>query len=274
MNINKNMSTNGDKNIITIFTDGASRNNPGNGGWGAVVASSDLVEELGGAESPTTNNRMEISGAIFALQSEVIKKCIEMSGKEGKSSGKDASVLVELHTDSMYLINGITKWVHGWKKNGWITGKKDEVLNRDLWEKLYDLVTGLGRGSAKIAWIKVEGHSGVPANERCDEIATSFADGVNIDLYKGARDSYKVSLFLGETGVGKKDGVSTKSVAKKSKVKISDKSAYYLSLLNGVLDRHTVWKDCEMRVKGKSGARWKKVRNISEEENTLKNWGI
>ena len=108
--------------MITIFTDGASKGNPGPGGWGAVVIDGDKVFESGGGEKDTTNNRMEIAAAIGGL---------------GKTeNGSD----ITLYTDSSYLINGITKWILGWKRNGWITKTKQEVLNRDLWEKLDDLV--------------------------------------------------------------------------------------------------------------------------------------
>ena len=101
---------------LTIFTDGSSRGNPGPGGWAAVVIHGDKLQELGGGEANTTNNRMEITAAVRGLE----------KTKKGDE--------VTIYTDSSYLINGITKWIKGWKRNGWITKTKDEVLNRDLWE--------------------------------------------------------------------------------------------------------------------------------------------
>src|SRR3972149_9838624 len=150
------------KNIV-IFTDGASKGNPGPGGFGVIIVFSDnKVIELGGGEKHTTNNRMELSGAIYAL-SEVLKK--------------EEEILV--YTDSKYLINGMTGWIYGWQKNGWKTKDKKVVLNKDLWEKLVELVK-----NKKIKWHYVGGHVGVAGNERCDEIADAKALGKKVDLYK------------------------------------------------------------------------------------------
>lgn len=170
-------------NKITIFTDGASRGNPGPGGWGAVLigvkdeknkdGANAKVIELGGAEKHTTNNRMELTAAIEAL----------------KKTPKETEIA--LYTDSSYLINGITKWIKGWKKIGWMTRAKEEVLNRDLWTELDVLAEG-----RTIRWQHVGGHIGVAGNERCDEIATTFADGNRIDLFNGALNDYFVQGVL------------------------------------------------------------------------------
>ncbi|MFA6295720.1 MAG: ribonuclease HI [Candidatus Paceibacterota bacterium] len=162
---------------IIIFTDGSSRNNPGPGGWGAVIAikSDDVtVIELGGGEKHTTNNRMELMAAI--------------GGVSNAPESDDITVL----SDSAYVINGITNWIHGWKRNNWRTSAKKAVLNKDLWMKLDECVAG-----KNIKWKHVAGHAGIPGNERCDEIATSFADGEGIKLYKGPIGRYDLKNILG-----------------------------------------------------------------------------
>ena len=157
-------------NKIIIYTDGSSKGNPGPGGWGAIISNQQPVasiKEIGGREERTTNNRMEMMAAIMALQN--IPKNME----------------VEVHSDSTYLINGITIWIKNWQKNNWRTKDKREVLNKDLWEEL--LVETEKR---KVEWKKVLGHSGHEFNERCDEIAQGFADGVRINLYDGPKENY------------------------------------------------------------------------------------
>ncbi|MDB5266719.1 MAG: rnhA [Parcubacteria group bacterium] len=157
--------------MITIFTDGSSRGNPGPGGWGAIVAEADRVRELGGGEAQTTNNRMELRAVIEALK---------------VSDGN-----IELHTDSEYIVKGITVWVKGWQNNNWKTAAKKPVLNQDLWQEL------LAASKDKdIRWVVVPGHSGVHANERCDEIATEFADGHEPLLFDGLRHEYYVPLSV------------------------------------------------------------------------------
>jgi ribonuclease HI len=162
------------ENVI-IYTDGSSRGNPGSGGWGAVIFDRENIKEMGGGEKKTTNNRMEMLAAIEALK--------YVSGNFADTKR------VEVHTDSAYLIGGITVWIKNWQKNNWRTKDKREVLNKDLWEKL--LVETEKR---KIEWKKVLGHSGHELNNRCDEIATGFADGKLVSLYKGPADSYAFHL--------------------------------------------------------------------------------
>ena len=162
------------KSKVIIFTDGSSRGNPGPGGWGAIIISDEKhVTELGGAEKKTTNNRMEIMAAIEALR-----------------KAKEESEIT-LYTDSSYLINGITKWIKGWKRIGWITRTKEEVLNRDLWEELDSLVQ-----ERTVKWEYVGGHMGVAGNERCDRIATAFADGEKIKLYNDTLSNYFIPKIL------------------------------------------------------------------------------
>jgi ribonuclease HI len=145
--------------MITIYTDGSSRGNPGPGGWGAIIIDGEKIKEIGGREEKTTNNRMEMMAAIMALQN------IPQNSE------------IEIFADSEYLIKGITIWIKNWQRNNWRTKDKREVLNKDLWQKLLEAAE-----AKNIEWKKVAGHSGHELNERCDEIATSFADGKNVEL--------------------------------------------------------------------------------------------
>jgi ribonuclease HI len=155
--------------MITIYTDGSSRGNPGPGGWGAIVMDEARAVELGGSEAHTTNNRMELTGAIEALA----------------FADTLMPEAIELHTDSEYVMKGMTEWVEGWQKRGWRTASKKPVLNQDLWQKLI-----LAADGKEISWKYVAGHTGHDYNERCDEIATGMADGLAVTLYNGARSSY------------------------------------------------------------------------------------
>ena len=133
---------------VTIHTDGACSGNPGPGGWGAILEFGDHKKEMKGGEPHTTNNRMELMGAIAAL--EALKKPCP----------------VDLYSDSQYLRNGIMSWIHGWKRNGWRTADKKPVKNVDLWQRLE---TALGQHEVKWHWVK--GHAGHDLNERADELA-------------------------------------------------------------------------------------------------------
>ncbi|MBX4189135.1 ribonuclease HI [Candidatus Parcubacteria bacterium] len=162
--------------MITIYTDGSSKGNPGPGGWGAIILDAKNTKEIGGGEKHTTNNRMELTAAIRALESIA-----------------DVDESIEINTDSKYVMMGITEWIHGWERNGWKTAAKKPVENQDLWQVLSHNVDG-----KNIEWRFVKGHAGDTANERCDEIATAFADGVGIDLYDGARNKYPLDLGVEE----------------------------------------------------------------------------
>ena len=133
---------------VEIFTDGACSGNPGPGGWGALLRYKGREKELCGGEAATTNNRMEMLAAIMAL--EALKR----------------PSLVDLHTDSTYLRDGITKWIHGWKRNGWKTAAKKPVKNVDLWQRLEQALA-----AHEVRWHWVKGHAGHPENERADELA-------------------------------------------------------------------------------------------------------
>lgn len=133
---------------IEIFCDGACSGNPGPGGYGALLRAGGKEKELSGAEMDTTNNRMELTAAISAL--EALKR----------------PCTVTVTTDSQYLVKGMNEWLAGWIRKGWINSKKEPVLNRDLWERLNSLAK-----VHSIDWQWVKGHAGHPENERCDELA-------------------------------------------------------------------------------------------------------
>jgi ribonuclease HI len=140
------MSTSG--NVVEAFTDGACSGNPGPGGWGAVLRWNGHEKELSGGEAETTNNRMELMAAIAAL--EALKR----------------PMTVHLTTDSTYVRDGIMRWIHGWKKNGWKTAAKKPVKNEDLWRRLDEAAK-----RHTIEWHWVKGHDGHPENERADALA-------------------------------------------------------------------------------------------------------
>ena len=137
---------------VEIFTDGACKGNAGPGGWGAILRMGHHEKELSGGEAETTNNRMELTAVIRAL--EALKEPCH----------------VHLHTDSRYVIDGITKWIYGWQKNGWKTAAKKPVLNADLWQELLSATR-----RHRIEWLWVKGHDGHPENERADRLASDAA---------------------------------------------------------------------------------------------------
>lgn len=136
------------KKTVTIYTDGACSGNPGPGGWGALLQYGKVEKELSGGEVDTTNNRMEMMAAIRAL--EALK----------------TACVVEVFTDSKYVMDGITQWIHGWKRNGWRTADKKPVKNADLWQALDDAVS-----KHQVKWYWVKGHDGDERNERVDKLA-------------------------------------------------------------------------------------------------------
>ncbi len=139
--------------VVEIYTDGACRGNPGPGGWAATLQSGEHLRELSGAEADTTNNRMELTAVIRAL--EALKRPVK----------------ARVHTDSEYVRRGITEWVANWKKRDWRTADRKPVKNRDLWEQL-----DLQAQRHEIEWKWVPGHAGVPGNERVDRLATAAID--------------------------------------------------------------------------------------------------
>jgi ribonuclease HI len=237
---------------IIAFTDGAAKGNPGPGGWGAIVVTPDQhVTELGGGSPHTTNNRMELGGAIAALE--------HVAGQAGP---------VAIYTDSTYLIQGITQWVWGWRKRGWKTAQGGDVLNRELWEQLSGLISARARGDVKWHWVR--GHVGTPGNERADEISVAFASQQSADLYVGPLTGYALPILElpDDTNLPKRSAGSSSAAKTKA-------AAYsYLSIVGGVPMRHITWAECERRVKGQSGARFKKATSAADEAAILSGWGI
>lgn len=253
------------KSDVIIFTDGSSRGNPGPGGWAAVIVLRQdddggtrqiknpkfQVTELGGREEYTTNNRMELQAAIAALS------FLESYELKAKSHN------LTIYSDSSYLINGITEWVFGWQKNNWITSAKKPVENRDLWEKLHTL-TVIYRS---MEWKQVDGHAGVAGNERCDEIATAFADmtptgaAEKPQLYHGALEGYPVKNILDISC-----DISHEIKKRHSRAHARAKAYSYVSAVGGKIETHKTWTECERRVRGVRGARYKKAASAEDEK--------
>jgi ribonuclease HI len=141
--------------VVDIFTDGACSGNPGPGGWGAVLRYDEVEKEISGGDPSTTNNRMEMMAAIAAL--EALKR----------------PARVRLHTDSVYLRDGITKWIHAWRARGWKTAAKKPVKNQDLWRRLE-----AARERHEVTWLWIKGHAGHPENERADALARAAIEAL------------------------------------------------------------------------------------------------
>lgn len=217
--------------MILIFTDGSSRGNPGPGGWGAILVTEDTAIEMGGREDHTTNNRMELTAVISAL---------------GEVKGEKE---ITLFTDSAYVVNGITRWVKGWEKNNWKTSTKEDVLNKDLWEQLVEVVS-----NKIINWKIIKGHSGTPGNERCDVIATSFADKAPVVLYNGSSERYGVNIS------------QINSANSDSKSKSKSKAYSYVSFVGGEIKIHKTWEECKARVHGVNAKFKKSISPENEAE--------
>ena len=142
-------------NRVELFTDGACKGNPGPGGWGALLRMGEHEKELSGAECDTTNNRMEMTAVIKGL-SALTKPCA-----------------VDVYSDSKYVIDGITKWIFGWQKRGWVNAAKKPVANADLWREMVEATA-----RHEISWHWVKGHSGHPENERVDQLASDEAERI------------------------------------------------------------------------------------------------
>jgi len=214
----------------TIFSDGASRGNPGRGGWGAIIVEDSKVVELGGFVARTTNNQMELAAIVGGLK-------------------EVASESVKIFTDSKYVMNGATKWANNWQRNGWQTVKKEPVINKELWQELLAL-----QAVKKIQWELVPGHVGVKGNERADEIATEFADQKDVDLFEGLLSEYGIDVFSIEHSQEKKS----------SKDRSRAKAHSYISCVDKKIQIHQSWAECEKRVKGKK-ALFKKSLSAEDE---------
>ncbi len=241
---------------IVIFCDGASKGNPGPGGWGALVATATHSKELGGGAVHTTNNKMELTAALEALT----------------FAGTLDHVSCTVHTDSSYVINGITKWVAGWKRNGWQTKEKKEVLNKELWVALDAAVQKI---AGPIRWEYVGGHVGVAGNERVDTIASDFAEhsavmnGISVplkvELYDGPRSNYAIKI----DNLGRDESLHQHKSESRAHAKA--KAYSYVSKVDGKIAVHKTWGECELRVRGKT-ARYKKALSPADEANIIKSF--
>lgn len=238
-----------------VFCDGACSGNPGPGGWAAIVATpGGLVRELGGGQSKTTNNQMELQAATEGLK---------------LATQLDQSVV--LYTDSVYVIRGITQWIWGWMKRDWQTAEGKPVLNREYWQELAQVVSARRTRKLTTEWKYVRGHTGVPGNERCDEIAVAYAKGFQTHLYNGPLLSYEHAIF----DLPPDDGLPDQRENKGADGKREKKAAHsYLSLVGGQPMRHMTWTECERRVKGQAGAKFKKSASADDEIAILKSWGV
>ena len=212
------------------YTDGACLGNPGPGGWGVRILYPDgQVREFGGAVPATTNNRMELQAAIEAL--------------------KRLQPYAQAHvmSDSRYVIEGLTKWIVHWQRRGWITTAQTPVKNRELWMALQEL------NHPGVRWQHVRGHRGDPGNERVDAIARAFAQGLTPTLFCGAAGSSADPVAASPV---KRSASSTHQTP-------FDK-ARYISLVQGQVALDDDWQACAQRVRGVSGARYKKVHTAEE----------
>jgi len=229
---------------ITIFTDGASKGNPGRGGFGAVIAKGDKVTELGAHKERTTNNEMELLAVVEAL-----------------TLVKGNKVPTAIYTDSKYVVDGAKGWVFGWQKNGWKTKANTDVANKELWQKLVPLLS-----RTDITWLKVPGHVGIIGNERADTIASTFAEKGSFDLYDGLRSTYPYDISNVTFDETKKQD---RSDARKRQ---SQKAHSYVSLVGGVVEVHSTWAECERRVKGQKATRFKKSLDGADEKAIIKDF--
>lgn len=235
--------------MIVIFTDGACSGNPGPGGWACALSLPDgKARELAGREELTTNNRMELRAVIEALRA--------VRSRPGPAI---------VHTDSTYVLSGVTQWVHGWKRRGWLTAAGEPVKNAELWRELDALRAARGPGGAQWRWVR--GHDGHDANERCDELAVAMSRGRPVELYDGPLLGYPYGS-LAPSPEAELPAPGPRAAA------VPGRPAVYLSLVDGRLERHGDWKACEARVKGRGGAKFKKVRGPDEESATLRAWGL
>lgn len=158
-------------------------------------------------------------------------------------------------TDSSYVVFGITKWIFGWQKRGWKTMENGDVNNRELWERF--LVARKHFAASAIEWKIVPGHSGIPGNERCDQLAVHCQKNQTSHNMSYPLAEYRFPIH------------QLPDFAKFKKI-----DPYYLSLVSGVLQKHKTWGECEGRVRGRPGAKFKKVKNLNDEEEVLRSWGI
>lgn len=221
-----------------LYCDGASRGNPGPSGWAYILVVDGRVHEAGGAEKLATNNQMELR----ALEQALIK-LLECSYQGS----------LKAFLDSQYVLEGVKKNLSLWKRRDWKTSTDTPVKNIEIWQSIDSQLEKL-KPQVQFSWLHVRGHSGNPGNDRCDEIATQFADGQLPSLFSGYEKDYPIDL----------NPKLAEEVRKYS-------SPIYLSLVDGTLYRDSSWGACEARVRGRK-AKYKKVKNSVEEAEVLKAW--
>lgn len=226
---------------VKIFTDGAAKGNPGPGGYGAVLLLGDKVLEVGAGKKLTTNNEMELRAVVEALK-----------------NVPDTKVVAEIYTDSKYVVEGATGWTFGWMKNGWKTKTGGEVSHKELWQELILLLK-----KVKVEWHKVPGHVGIIGNERADTIASDFGEAKKVTLYHGLRNGYGYEIENVEYDEQK---AVERSAARKRQ---AQKAYSYISKVEGVIKIHQTWKECEERVRGQKGTRFKKAVSAEEEKQII-----
>lgn len=249
-------------NKVEIYTDGSSRGNPGPGGWAFVAiypnSTGEIrIDEVGGREIETTNNRMELQAVIEGIRF------------FDNYYPEHSIVEYMIHLDSAYVLNGATKWLSGWQAKNWKTADRGEVKNVDLWQKMAVIING-----KKITWDLLPGHQGIYGNERCDVIATNFADSNKIDLYSGPIAGYDgaeeiINFNSNDPEAGHKS--KTKSRRKvKSKTKKNNAIAYsYVSKVDGVIKIHETWEECKERVHRVKKAIYKKSISKDDEDSII-----
>jgi ribonuclease HI len=236
------------KKELIIYTDGASRGNPGPGGWGAVILvgppAGGIAMEIAGSAKKATNNQMELQAVLEVLSD---------------SATRAHNGPIAVFSDSAYVVNGLNSWIWGWEKKGWITSTKTPVENKEIWVKLLALLKELG---SKLTVAKIKGHGGELYNERCDELAVSAALGKKEKHFKGSQKDY--DKFLKDIGTTKKSK-SSKTKTTNRKALPSGPAYSYVSMVGGKVYTDKTWAECEARVKGKKGAKYKKVFSKAEE---------
>ncbi len=227
---------------LTIFTDGAAKGNPGPGGYGIVVNDGVVITELGGHKSRTTNNEMELTAVVKAVTFALGK-----------------AITVAIYTDSKYVVEGATGWIFGWQQNGWQTKAKTDVINKELWQELVPLLK-----KVDIEWHKVPGHVGIIGNERADVLASTFAEKGKCELYVGSKSHYGHAI---ENTTYDESKAKDRSDARK---RSAQKAYSYISAVDGIVKVHATWGECEARVKGKKGTRFKKSLDAGNEKQIIK----
>jgi ribonuclease HI len=269
-----------------LYTDGAARGNPGPGGWGFVLVleNSDSIENISlikgsGSLPRTTNNAMELSAVVFgveaflehtklsAFDSAKIEACLrrERSVAKRESSSADfertnadslgsAVPKLEIRLDSKYVRDGAMSWRHGWARNGWQTKEKQSVSNLELWQRLHELLNLCEEISLPITWTLIRGHRGIRGNEMCDVLATTAAD---------TQSASQIAMYPVDPDFDLDEFLHIPEPVE----------PYYITLVDGVVQKFTTWESCSQYVQGKK-ARYKKVHSVQEEQSVLSSWGI